>query len=304
VQAPAAPQLRPLSIGEVLDVAIKIYWRNAWTLFRIVVVVVAPVQVVSALLDASAVGGSSTQAVTAFGATSILSLVASTLANGACFKAIAGAYLGERQTWRSSLRFAFGRLHSILWVTLLATVLTIIGIFFCIIPAIYLWIAFAVSIPVLLTEDVKGSEALGRSRRLVSDRWWSTFGIVLLGTILAGIVSAVVGGLAGFAAGSAGPDTVTGFVARAIGGVLGSMISTPFTAAFVTVLYFDLRVRKEGFDLQLLAERIGLAPPAEGGFRPGPESAGFSAPVYTGPQPPYWPPPPGWKPAPEDEPGR
>ena len=49
-----APELRPLSIGEILDVAIKIYLRNAWTLFRVVLVVVAPVEIVSALIQASA----------------------------------------------------------------------------------------------------------------------------------------------------------------------------------------------------------------------------------------------------------
>ena len=47
-----APELRPLSIGEILDVAIKIYLRNAWTLFRVVLFVVAPVEIVTALIDA------------------------------------------------------------------------------------------------------------------------------------------------------------------------------------------------------------------------------------------------------------
>src|SRR5205085_6765512 len=90
VQASAAPQLRPLSIGEVLDVAIKIYWRNAWTLFRIVLVVVAPVQIVSALVEASAASPSASGSEAAAGVlvTLILSLLASTIANGACFKAV------------------------------------------------------------------------------------------------------------------------------------------------------------------------------------------------------------------------
>ena len=49
-----APELRPLGVGEIVDVAIKIYWRNALTLFRIVLVVVAPVQLVSSLVTTSA----------------------------------------------------------------------------------------------------------------------------------------------------------------------------------------------------------------------------------------------------------
>ena len=69
----------------------------------------------------------------------------------------------------------------------------------------------------------------------------------------------------------------------------------------MTVLYFDLRVRKEGFDLQLLAERIGLAPRPAGEYRPPPTATLGPAPVFSGEgeKPPFWPPPPGWKPASE-----
>jgi hypothetical protein len=312
VEAGAVPELRPLSIGEILDVAIKIYLRNAWTLFRVVLVVVAPVEIVSALIQASAAssgsgiettGDTTTVSshdlalyVTAILATTILSLVANTVATGACFKGVSDAYLGERPTWQSSLRFAFARIHSILWITILGSILTVIGAIFCIIPGIYLWIAFAVAVPVLLTEGVKGRHALGRSRELVTDRWWGTFGVVLLGTILAGIVSGAIGALAGLAGGTSDANSVAGFLVNSVSGTLGSMISTPFTAAFVTVLYFDLRVRKEGFDLQLLAERIGLTAPPEGGYRPAP-SAPTPLPRPTGDAaPPYWPPPPGWTP--------
>ena len=311
MQASAAPELRPLSIGEILDVAIKIYLRNAWTLFRLVLVVVAPVQVVSALIQASAAsngsgiyttGDSTTISshdfalyVTAIVAAALLGVVANTVATGSCFKAVADAYLGEQPTWRSSLRFALARIHSILWITILGGIVTVIGFVFCIIPGLYLWIAFAVAVPVLLTEGVKGSKALGRSRQLVKGRWWGTFGVVLLGTILAGIVSAAIGGLARLAGGSADANSVAGFLVNTVSGTLGSMISTPFTAAFVTVLYFDLRVRKEAFDLQLLAERIGLTAPPEGGYRPAPGAAPAPRPTG-GAAPPYWPPPPGWRP--------
>jgi hypothetical protein len=305
VQASAAPELRPLSIGEILDVAIKIYLRNAWTLFRVVLVVVAPVEIVSALIQASAATNDSDRAtvsshdltlyLSGLSATTVLGLLANTVATGASFKAVADAYLGEQPTWRSSLRFAFARLHSILWITILSGIATVVGVIFCIVPGVYLWIAFAVAVPVLLTEGVKGTSALGRSRALVSDRWWGTFGVVLLGTILAGVVSAAIAGLAGVAGGATDAGSVTGFLVNSVSGTLGSMISTPFTAAFVSVLYFDLRVRKEAFDLQLLAERIGLKAPPEGGYRPAPGAA--PAPRPTGDAaPPYWPPPPGWTP--------
>ena len=59
-----------------------------------------------------------------------------------------------------------------------------------------------------------------------------------------------------------GQATFVGIVVSIVAGTLSSLVTTPFVAAFVTVLYFDLRVRKEAFDLQLLAQRIGVDPPA------------------------------------------
>ncbi len=75
------------------------------------------------------------------------------------------------------------------------------------------------------------------------------------------------------------------------------MLATPAAAAFITVLYIDLRVRKEGFDLLLLARRLGVE------RAPGQEPPSFlPEPAPVGSQPPFWPPPPGWKPDPAPEP--
>src|ERR1700749_3370187 len=112
-------QLRPLSLGEVLDVALKIVWKNAGTLARVVVFVVLPVQIVSALVIASAApqslntGSTFERAggrpidnpgtyVAAVLVAALLGLIASAVASGACFRAIASAYLGERTSWRDS----------------------------------------------------------------------------------------------------------------------------------------------------------------------------------------------------------
>ena len=48
--------------------------------------------------------------------------------------------------------------------------------------------------PVLLVEGLRGRKALGRSFQLVKGRWWRTFGVIVVGFLLAGIVSAIVQG--------------------------------------------------------------------------------------------------------------
>ena len=219
------------------------------------------------------------------------------MATGACFKAVADGYVGNRAEWRPALRYAARRLHSILWVTFLGAFLSFLGLILLIVPGVYLYISFAVAIPVLLTEELKGRHALGRSRQLVKGRFWPTFGVVVLGAILVGIVQGALAALAGAASFSNGPDTFASYTAETIASVVGSLIATPLTAAFITVLYFDLRVRKEAFDLQLLAQQIGVDP------APGESLAPFRnedlqprADVLGDDQPPFWPPPPGWKP--------
>jgi hypothetical protein len=51
----ATPQLRPLGIGEILDVCINIFTKNFLTFLRIVLVVVIPVQLITVLIQVATV---------------------------------------------------------------------------------------------------------------------------------------------------------------------------------------------------------------------------------------------------------
>jgi len=328
----AAPALRPLGIGEILDVGIKIYWRNAWTLFRIVVFVVLPAQILVNVIQVSAlppgvksIGSSpfgpnfessssdtissrdSVVLVVGYVAALIINALAGKLAQAACFRAVADAYLGEEVGWRQSLRFGLRRLPAVVGLSILSTIIIALGTIACVIPGIYLWGAFYVAIPVLLVEGIGPRRALGRSRRLVKGRWWGTIGVAIIGYLLVAIVGAALTALVFGVAFSSGQDTVVGFVVGTLATTLSSMLTTPAAAAFATVLYIDLRVRKEGFDLFLLAQRLGVEP--RDSDRAAAELLPPVAPTYEGEQPPYWPPPPGWQPsgnpappAPEPEP--
>jgi hypothetical protein len=317
---PPAPQLRPLGIGEILDVGIKIYIRNALTLFKIVVFVVLPAQIIVNALEVSALpsgisvssGGSFGPSFSPSGQTTVTSrelgvfltgwvaallitFVAGQLAQAGCFRAVADAYLGEEVGWRSSLGYALRRLPALVGMSIVSAILTGIGFALCVVPGIYLWGAFYVAVPVLLVEGSGPLRSLGRSRELVRGRWWGTFGVALVGYLLVTIVGAAFSGLiVGLALANPARNTVTGFILSVFASTVGSMLSTPAAAAFATVLYIDLRVRKEGFDLLLLARRLGVE------RAPGQEPPSFIPPpaAPVGAQPPFWPPPPGWTPGP------
>jgi len=318
-QAPA-PRLRPLGIGEILDVGIKIYTRNALTLFKIVVFVVLPAQIVVNAVEVSALpkgvtessggtfgptfgpSGSGTVSnrdlgvfIVGFLLALLISFLAAQLAQAGCFRAVADAYLGEEVGWRSSLRYALRRLPALVVLSIASGLIIAIGFVLCIVPAVYLWAGFYVAVPVLLVEGSGPFRSLGRSRELVRGRWWGTFGVAVVGFLLVSIVSAALSGvIVGVAFANPARNTISGFVLNTFAATLGSMISTPAAAAFATVLYIDLRVRKEGFDLLLLARRLGVE------REPGQEPPSFlPEPVQpAGVQPPFWPPPPGWTPDP------
>ena len=319
-----AAELRPLRIGEILDVTIKIYRSNFATLLKAVALVVAPVQVLVALVQASAPGPSSPAFppdpasteppdidagdmgawLAAMLVAAALGLVANQLALAASLKAVSGAYMGETPQWRDSLRFAVTRLGSLVWLAVLTYFLLALGFLACLVPGIYLYGAWAVAVPALLLEDVRGRAALKRSRSLVKDRWWPTFGAVLLGALLVFAVQSAFGFLLiGAVLVPGGDNGFVQFVLQAVVGTASGVLATPFSAALAAVVYFDLRVRKEGLDLELLARRVGVEPPA--GARPAllppppswPPPAGW-APPQTPPPPGWSPPPPGWSPPP------
>lgn len=305
--------LRPLGVGEILDVAIKIYRARFSVMIKSVAVVLAPVFVLAAIIRISIPSGNNLVDTSQPGATptfdagrfwgflagtllvAVLAFVASQIATGACLKAVSGAYLDERPDWRESLRFARSRLGSLLWLSFLLVLLLTPAFLALVVPGVYLYVAWAVATPVLLLEDIRGRGALKRSRELVRGRWWPTVAVLLLVAILTAIVQAIFLGLLAGVVSASGSEVALA-LADAIGQTASSALTTPLSAAVLAVLYFDLRVRKEGFDLELLARRLGVDPAGV----PGVARADVDPPAPSegppGDEPPFWPPPPGWRP--------
>jgi hypothetical protein len=184
-------------------------------------------------------------------------------------------------------------------VTILAGLGVLAGLCLLVLPGIWLAVSWAIAVPVLLAEGARGSKALGRSYRLVKGRWWGTLAVLVLAALLVGIVSAGIATLlSALSLDPTGHSALVDFVLRVISGTVSSLIATPFTAALTVALYIDLRVRKEGFDVQLLAAQIGLEPVEVA--QPAPPTAPSGAPEAPPPssaeQPRFWPPPPGWRP--------
>jgi hypothetical protein len=297
-------QLRPLGIGEILDAGIKIYRNKFATMLKAVAVVIIPVQVLNILITLSlrdtsttttgsttTTDGSGWAGVAALLLIVVISIVSSALAEAASLKAVSDSYLGTDTDWLGSLRFGFSRLGSLLWLTLIHGVLLLLAFAACIGPGVWLYAAWSVAVPALLLEGTRGLKALGRSFNLVRGRWWSTAATLLVANLLATAVAFGFGVLAlPLVFAGNGNDFVVDLANGILGGI-ASVLTIPFVAAVVAVIYFDLRVRKEGFDLQLMAQRIG-APGAPVSPAPMPWTAYPAPGAGSG----WAPPPPGWHP--------
>ncbi|MBE2320163.1 hypothetical protein DVA67_029625 [Solirubrobacter sp. CPCC 204708] len=300
----ASVQLRPLSIGEILDAALKVCMRHWKVLTLSVVPAILPLMIVSVLFSASfdietdlaqfertgdPADIPSSLWVSA-GVSSIVTFLTTAIVMAVCFKAIADAWLGAEPSVGRSWRFALPRSFSLIALFLVSGVCYVLGVLACLIPTIWLWSMWAVASAALLFERVGPFKALGRSFQLIKQRFWAVLLLQIIVALLTFFVSAVVTGIpSGLVTLFAEDNEIATAFSDVIFGTIGNAIVLPIGAAVLTILYFDQRVRKEGFDVQLLAQGIGTEydpnAPIPAPLRP----VGGSAPQ---PQPGYWQPPP------------
>jgi hypothetical protein len=99
-------------------------------------------------------------------------------------------------TLGASINFTMSKLPSLLIAQLVIGILTVIGLFLLFIPGIIITIMFSLIVPAIIVEQKGAFESLGRSRRLVSNRWLKTFALLLILGIIVVVVTVVVNLLA------------------------------------------------------------------------------------------------------------
>jgi Membrane domain of glycerophosphoryl diester phosphodiesterase len=264
-----APVLRPLGVGEILDTALAVYRRHAFSLWRIVAVVLAlpaaltgVIAVAQHQIDNSSDSGANASLIVLSLVTELVGLLATFLATAAAYRLVADAYMGREVDPAASLRFGLRRLGAVLWVSLLAGLGILGGLILFVVPAIYLAVCWSIAVPVLLGENLRGRRALSRSRALVRGRWWPCAGVLMLAVILALVVALGFSLLLNAIVGDTNSEPVI-FLTSGITSLISDALVLPFQVAVTTVLYIDLRVRKEGFDVQLMTHALDQDDPGE-----------------------------------------
>lgn len=126
---------------------------------------------------------------------------------------------------------------------------------------IFFWVrVYYLPVPALMLEPVGVFGALARGWALTRRQFWRTFGIALLTLVVVGIASnfiaipiALVGQVLAVAVGSRYTVLVL-VVAQALTQVVSAAFVTPFTSAVTSLQYFDQRMRKEAYDVELMQQ--------------------------------------------------
>ena len=108
--------------------------------------------------------------------------------------------------------------------------------------------------PVIMLEDQKARPALRRSWALVTGSSWRILGIRLLVGIITGILSGIVGGI--FALATAAGDVSLQLALSQLSQLIVSVVILPISLIVVVLLYYDQRIRREAFDIEMLAATL------------------------------------------------
>ena len=108
-----------------------------------------------------------------------------------------------------------------------------------------------------MVEGHSAKSSLSRSSDLVKGTWWRVFGITTVLWILTFfIVQILPSGLNLILTVVFGPGHAAIPIVAMILGLVVNIISTPIMLIGVTLLYFDLRIRKEAFDIEMMAKNL------------------------------------------------
>lgn len=133
--------------------------------------------------------------------------------------------------------------------------------------SIWLWIRLTyLAVPALMLERIGVLASLGRGFRLTSRQFWRTFGIALLTLLITSLAAqiltvpfSIVGAVATIGVGDSTVGLLVYLLANALGTVASTAFVAPFTSAVASVQYLDQRMRKEAYDVELMAQ-AGITP--------------------------------------------
>ena len=282
-----APALRPRSAIEIVDTAFTIWRRNIGQMTIIGIAATVPIVLALVLgLGSIFAGGFGNR----FDESAILAMVPMILlvvvvfvlwmavVDGAMTIAGGDAYHGREVSAASALRGAMSKggtlvvsnILRMLTIFITATVGAIviaalgraggaISVILVIVLGVSMVLLFSrlfATTNAVVFENSGASESLNRSFALSKDSAWRIFGVIFLAYIVLFVAQVVIG----FTVQLLFNVILRNPVLTSVVGNLIGMLLYPFLSIALMVLYFDQRIRKEGYDLDVLSDGLPASP--------------------------------------------
>ena len=255
-------RFEPMSLGTLLDRAFHLYVENFALMVGIAALVYVPLllfDVVGTLVvpsEEASVAAIAALVLAAIGAL-LTALIFIPLATGATTKAISERYLGRPATVGSALRAALHKVLPLLVTQFVVGIIVFVGLLLFIVPGILWALSYALVAPVTILETSNPAQIRRRSWELVSGSRMRVLGVavvVFLLQLLPGLVIISLNGLAG----AAGLEVAEGLIpaVELVLNYASGILLAPLGTIAITLLYYDFRIRKEGFDLEMLSQAI------------------------------------------------
>ena len=233
----------PRSATEILDTSFRFYRAHFGNLLVLSALLLVPPVLITAISPEPF-----QQAIQLVG--NLMYLVC----QGAIAILVAAALEQDRSLSAGDVLRALGsRAGSVIAVSIMSGLLIVFGLVLLVIPGILIAVWTAVATPVAAIEGLRNSDALKRSRDLARGQFWHVLGTSLLAWVIVMVLVFGAAIMLGLVLGMVGlPDRITE--------MLGSVLMVPlFPLIGVTtsLLYYDLRVRSEGADVEAMVQGLG-----------------------------------------------
>lgn len=241
---------RPRSSSELLDAAFEIYRRHFLVLMAISVFAAIPAAAASYVSE-RAILTQSTDALMNGVLVRLAGLLISPFTTAAVAVTTSIAYLGEHVELGHVLHVVFAKPIRLFFAMVSVALLVGFGLILLIVPGFVAYKRYFAVLMVVLFEDRSIGKAMTRSRELADGNGSRIFGLIGAVFLFAILVTMFLAG---------GLSAVTHGAPREIGRLIIITVVNPFSTIVATLLYYDIRIRREGYDIELMAEALAPSP--------------------------------------------
>jgi hypothetical protein len=249
--------LRPRSTTELIDAAVQLLRQHYVELVTTSAIFLMPGILLALFMPEFRTGlmPSATQGLF-FVVALFISAMFSIMSTAAIVVVVSDSYLGREVSIASAVQRVFDRFGSVFLAAFLQSIAIAIGIVLFVIPGFLCIAWFFAATAVVVIEGKTAGAAMSRSKELASGSVGRILGVLLLSVIILAAFQLIITFCFALLGQMAHLDrAITGLAAN-----LANLLIYPFATVVITLLYYDLRIRKEGFDLEMMATELGSKP--------------------------------------------